>query len=68
MSLRVLHLVFIVAATLLSLGLGGGLLWMYRSQGGVGLLIMGLVWWICGAALVIYGRAFLRKLRSLSRS
>lgn len=68
MSLKTLHVVFVIAAILLSLGLGSAMLLMFRNQGGVGLLLMGLGWWACAAVLAVYGRAFLRKLRSLSRS
>ena len=68
MSLKTIHIVFVISAILLSLGLGTGLLLMFREQGGGGLLVLGVGWLGCGVALIVYGRNVLRKLSALSRS
>ena len=68
MSLKTVHLVFVLSAILLSLGLGIGLLLMFRQQGGGGLLALGIGWLGCGLALILYGKSVLRKLQALTRS
>jgi hypothetical protein len=67
MSLRVVHIVFVASAILLSLGLGVGLILMFRQQGGGSLILLGIAWLACGVGLAYYGKTVLRKLRTLSR-
>ena len=66
MSLKAFHLVFVTAAIGLSLGCA---VWGFRdyasSQGGVGDLLFGLGSVMVGAALVIYERIFLKKLKGI---
>jgi hypothetical protein len=66
MSLRVVHIVFVASAILLSLTASGLLLSAYRRDGTVGTLLFGLFWAAAAALLTVYGRRVVRKLRSLS--
>lgn len=65
MSLRIFHVVFIVASVALCLYVG---LWGVRefvrtsSNGGLALAV---VFFACGGALVVYGKKTFRKLREL---
>lgn len=65
MSLRVFHIVFIVAAFGLSLfvALWGLREWMATRSSGA--LTLAVVFALCGAALVWYGLVAVRKLREL---
>ncbi|MFM1943448.1 MAG: hypothetical protein RI897_2430 [Verrucomicrobiota bacterium] len=67
MSIRFLHIIFVISSILLSLGLGVGLLMMYGREGGGMLLAMGLGWLVLGVSLMVYGKAVVRKLRTLAR-
>jgi len=66
MSLRVVHIVFVLCAILLSLGVGVLQLAAYRRAGGIGTLLLGLFWLAAGVALAGYGRRVVHKLRRLS--
>ena len=68
MSLKAFHIVFILVSTLLCAGFGAWSLSRYFQIGGGGMLdlAMGIGSLICMVALVIYGRAFLKKLRHIS--
>lgn len=66
MSLKVVHIVFVVSAILMSLAVGGIQLLSFRQSGGVGTLFFGLGWLAAGGLLTVYGRQVVRKLRSLS--
>lgn len=55
MSLKAFHIVFIVASALLSLGFG---VW---ALAGAGALSVAAVSFLVGAALVVYGVRFLKK-------
>ncbi|MDA1273032.1 MAG: hypothetical protein O2960_03120 [Verrucomicrobia bacterium] len=66
MSLKAFHIVFITASTLLSFGFG---VWAIREyfMGGneVVNLVMGGLSTGAGVLLIVYGRYFLKKLRSI---
>lgn len=66
MSLKAVHVVFVMSAILLCLAVGGIGLGLYRQQGGAGWLAFSLAWWACGITLVVYGRRVVRKLRQIS--
>jgi hypothetical protein len=66
MSLRTVHILFVVAATLLSFALAAFFLVSFRDHGGVSSLVFGLGWAALGLGLVVYGRRVVRKLRHLS--
>lgn len=66
MSLKTIHIVFIVSATAVSFMFG---LWaLIRGMEDIsGVMVgMGLVALICGIGLVLYGITFWRKLRELT--
>ena len=65
MSLKTVHIVFVVAATLLSFGVSALSLWTFSATGGAGTLGLGAGWLVAGVGLVLYGRRVLRKLRNL---
>ena len=66
MSLKLVHIVFVVAATLLSFGVSAWSFIGFRQQGELVGLIFGVGWLLAGIGLVVYGRRIVRKLRSLS--
>ena len=65
MSLRIFHLVFILAAFGLSLFVA---LWGFREYAATrssGALVLALLFVLCGVGLVAYGMVAVRKLRDL---
>jgi hypothetical protein len=66
MSLKAVHVVFVVAAVLLCLSVGALSLGVWRREGGAGWLISSGLWWAAGGGLTVYGRRVVRKLRSIS--
>jgi len=66
MSLKAFHLIFITASLLLVLGFGVWALVAYAKVGGFFYLGSGIGSGLGGAALVVYGRYFLKKLRNIS--
>ena len=65
MSLKAIHIVFIIASTLLAFGFGAWSLRDYFSNGAPLDLVMGLGSLIVGAALIWYGKYFLKKLKHI---
>jgi hypothetical protein len=65
MSLKALHIVFITASILLTLGWGGWSLKQYAVDHETGQLLLGLGAIAVGMLLAIYGRAVLRKLSEI---
>jgi len=66
MSLKSFHVVFITAAFLLCVFLGGWSLFQYFTHGRQASdLAMGFVGVVGSAACVVYGRYFLRKLKNI---
>ena len=66
MSLKALHIVFIVASIVLALGFGAWSLNEYAHDGARSNLWFGIGSLVIGVALIIYGRAILRKLKDIS--
>ena len=66
MSLKALHIVFIVASTVLALGFGAWSLNEYAGGAARSNLWFGIGSLVIGVALVVYGRAILRKLKDIS--
>jgi hypothetical protein len=66
MSLKIVHIVFVLSAISLSLGVGALQLAAYRREGGLGTLVFGLAWVAAAMLLTVYGRRVVKKLRSLS--
>ncbi len=66
MSLKALHIVFIAASTLLVVGLGVWQLVRFFDAGATGALVWGLCGLGAGVLLVVYGMAFLKKLKKIS--
>ena len=63
MSLKAFHIFFIGVATNAVLGFG---LWCFAAPGAAGLSgapVFGVASFACALALVVYGRAFLRKMK-----
>lgn len=68
MSLKAFHLFFIAAAILMSLVVGGWGVNEYLHGGGAGLLTLGVLCFLLGAVLVVYGLKVYRKLQALGES
>jgi hypothetical protein len=67
MSLKALHIVFITASTLLTLGFGAWELRAFFNDEGLTIdLVMGSIALMAAAGLVVYGRYFLKKLKDVS--
>ena len=66
MSLKAVHVLFVVAAVALCLGVGVLCFQNYRQQGGDALLAFSVGCWLVGGGLAIYGRRVVRKLRQIS--
>ena len=67
MSLKAVHLIFVTILSALSFGCGVWKLIRYRSDTGtLGDLLFGLVALAIGVTVLIYGRYFLKKLKSFS--
>jgi hypothetical protein len=66
MSLKAFHVIFISASSALALGCGIWGLKQYFSQRGQALdLVFGLGGLVATAALIVYGRYFLKKLKNV---
>jgi hypothetical protein len=66
MSLKAFHIVFVIAAILLSFGFAAWSLMTYSDGRRVIDLVFGVVSALAGVGLVIYGRYVLRKLKHIS--
>ena len=65
MSLKAFHLIFVIASILLGLGVGGWGVQEYRSQGELGPLVIGVIFFSMGIALFFYGRRMLKKTKDI---
>ena len=65
MSLKAFHLIFVIASILLGLGVGGWGIHEYRTQGELGSLVIGVVFFTMGIALFFYGRRMLKKTKDI---
>jgi hypothetical protein len=66
MSLKAFHLVFVTASVLLMLGIAGWCVSQYLDGAGTNQLVWATVSLACAAALLVYGRIFLKKLKHIS--
>ena len=67
MSLRIFHMVFIVASILLSIFVGVWGIREFATVGSVVALATGIVFFVCGAILVVYASKVFGKLKDLAR-
>lgn len=65
MSLKAFHIFFIALSILLSVGLGAWGVQSYLVEGSRGGLALGIVFFLTGAVLVVYGVKFLEKMREI---
>ena len=65
MSLKAFHILFIIVSVLLSFGFGVWGIYTHLSFGNVTFLIMGIVSFVIGIALIIYGINFMKKLKHI---
>jgi len=65
MSLKAFHLIFVIASILLGLGVGGWGVQEYRTQGELGPLVIGIIFFGMGIALFFYGRRMLKKTKDI---
>ena len=65
MSLKAFHLIFVIASILLGLGVGGWGVQEYRTQGELGPLVIGVIFFAMGIALFFYGRRMLKKTKDI---
>jgi len=66
MSLKAFHIVFVTVSVLLMLVLAGWCFGNYRDEPATGSLLGGLASLAAAAALVAYGKIFLRKFKHIS--
>ena len=66
MSLKAFHLLFVIASILLAVGLGLWSIREYHEFGGAGMLALGIASLLAGAAMTVYSRWFVRKLKHVS--
>jgi hypothetical protein len=66
MSLKALHIVFIVASIVLALSFGAWSLNEFTHGGARSNLWFGIGSLVVGVALIVYGKAILRKLKDIS--
>jgi hypothetical protein len=66
MSLRIFHVIFIIASIVLSLFVAVWAIREYQATHSSGALALGIVFVIAGVAMVVYGRRWFRKLKELS--
>ena len=66
MSLRIFHVIFIIASVVLSLFVAVWAVREYQTTGSAGALALGGAFLLAGGAMVEYGRRWFRKLKELS--
>ncbi len=66
MSLKALHIVFIISSIVLAFGCGAWALHAFSKEGAQGNLWFGLASILSGVGLIFYCRSVLRKLKSIS--
>ena len=64
MSLRTIHLIFILIVIITAEMFGARELWFYRQTGELGTLVMGIVSLVGGLALSVYAYHFVRRMDS----
>ena len=63
MSLKAFHIFFIIVSILLAFGIGVWGVYYHLTFTAVGYLIMGIVSFVIGIVLIVYGINFMRKLK-----
>lgn len=66
MSLKALHIVFVIASIVLALGFGAWAVKQYFETGGRTFIWYAAGSFAAGLALIIYGKAVLKKLKDIS--
>ena len=66
MSLRIFHVIFIIASIVLSLFVAVWAIREYQTTHSSGALALGIVFVIGGIAMVVYGQRWFKKLKELS--
>ena len=64
-SLKAFHIFFIAASIVLSIGLASWGVRDYLSSGAGGSLALGIVFFVTGFLLLVYGRRFLKKMKEI---
>ncbi len=65
MSLKAFHLIFVAASALLAFGFGAWGVDAYASRGEGGSLVLGILSFLFGSALVVYGIRVRTKLKGI---
>ena len=65
MSLKAFHIFFITLCVLMSAGLGSWGVSAYLAGGGVQPLALGVIFFIVGAVLLVYGVRFWKKMKEI---
>lgn len=65
MSLKVFHLLFVVASVILALAVGGWGFQRWMEEGSGTGLALAVLFFVAGFALVVYGFGFSRKMREI---
>ena len=66
MSLKAVHILFVIWVVLLAFFCGAWLVNDYRSSGQTGEMVAGIASFLAGAVMIWYGRIVLRKLKHIS--
>ncbi len=66
MSLRIFHVIFIIASIALALFVAVWAVREYQATHSTGALALGVVFVVAGAAMVFYGMRWFKKLKELS--
>ena len=66
MSLRIFHVIFIIASIVLSLFVAVWAVREWQATHSTGALVLGIVFVIGGVAMVVYGQRWFKKLKELS--
>ena len=66
MSLKAFHIVFVTVSILMAFGCGIWSILNFKDTGSGSDLVFGAGWVLTGIALLVYGRAILRKLKHIS--
>jgi hypothetical protein len=66
MSLRIFHVIFIIASIALSLFVAVWAIREYQATHSAGALALGIVFVVAGIAMVVYGQRWFKKLKELS--
>ena len=67
MSLKIFHLVFIALSILMAALVGGWGVNRYLADGGTGELALGVVFFLTGGVLLVYGVKVVRKFQEIGR-